>query len=301
MQTPYGYRAYGLTIRSDLVLPELDADVAARPDLVIRLGSIGRPLPTQSQGAVYEYGMEAKYLAWPEVGAFLIHGTNAIDVEPAPGVSIPLLNFPLLGPVMSLLLHLRGMLVLHASAINIAGKSAVFLGAKGAGKSTTAAALVSAGHCLLTDDVLAVDFSSSDRPRIVPGFPQLKLSEEVANKIVLDAAFSIPPPIPDFPKRQRRLTVPFSHCYVPLDCLYVLARGQSVAKRLLSTSDALIAVMRFSLLPLSMRRPLSGAQASVHLKQCATLVGLVRTYRLEVPSDLDRLGIVAKLVESDLS
>jgi hypothetical protein len=59
--------------------------------------------------------------------------------------------------------------------------------------------------------------------------------------------------------------------------------------------------MRFSLLPLSIGRPLSAAQASVHLKQCATLVGLVRTYRLEVPNDLDRLGIVAKLVESDLS
>ena len=38
MQAPHGYRAYGLTIRSDLLLPELDADVAARPDLVIRLG-----------------------------------------------------------------------------------------------------------------------------------------------------------------------------------------------------------------------------------------------------------------------
>jgi hypothetical protein len=301
MQAPYGYRAYGLTIRSDFVLPELDADVAARPDLVIRLGPTGRPLPTLSEGPVYEYGATAQYLAWPEVGAFRIHGTNTIEVEPAPGASIPLLNFPLLGPVMSLLLHLRGMLVLHASAINIAGKSAVFLGAKGAGKSTTAAALVSAGHHLLTDDVLAVDFSNSDRPRIVPGFPQLKLSEEVANKVVLDAAYSIPPPIPDFPKRQRRLTVPFSHCYVPLTCLYVLARGQSVAKSLLSTSDALIAVMRFSLLPLSMRRPLSAAQASVHLKQCATLVGAVRTYRLEIPSDLDRLGNVAELVESDLS
>ena len=233
-----------------------------------------------------------------------IHGTNTIDVEPAPGVSIPLLNFPLLGPVMSLSAPSArdvGPPPRKCNSILPERVKPFLLGAKGAGKSTTAAALVSAGHHLLTDDVLAVDFSSSDRPRIVPGFPQLKLSEEVANKIVLDAAFSIPPPIPDFPKRQRRLTVPFSHCYVPLDCLYVLARGQSVAKRLLSTSDALIAVMRFSLLPLYMRRPLCGAQASVHLKQCATLVGLVRTYRLEVPSGLDRLGIVAKLVESDLS
>jgi hypothetical protein len=301
MQAPYGYRAYGLTIRSDLLLPELDADAAACPDLVIRLASTGRPLPTRPQGPVYEYTMDAQYLAWPGVGAFLIRGTNTIDVEPAPGVSIPLLNFPLLGPVMSLLLHLRGMLVLHASAVNVAGKSAVFLGAKGAGKSTTAAALVSAGHHLLTDDVLAVDFSNSHSPRIVPGFPQLKLSEEVAKKVVLDAAFSIPPPIPDFPKRQRRLTAPFSHSCVPFKCLYVLVRGQAVAQSPLSTSDALIAIMRFSLLPLFVRRPLSAAEASAHLKQCATLAGLVRTYRLEVPSDLDRLGMIAKLLESDVS
>jgi hypothetical protein len=298
---PYGYRAYALTIRSDIVLPELEPDVAERPDVVMRLQPTGRPLPTPSQGHVREYGTDAQYLAWPDVGAFLIRGINAIDIEPAPGVSRPLLNFPLLGPVMAVLLHRRGMLVLHASAIDVAGRSAIFLGPKGAGKSTTAAALVAAGHRLLTDDVLAIDFSDAGGPRIAPGFPQLKLSEDAVNKIILDEAFSMPPPVPNFPKQQRRLTSPFSHSYTPLNCIYVLSRGPAATIGRLSTQDSLTALMRFSLLPLDRQRPLSGTEAGIHLKRCAALVGSVRVVTLQVPSNLDRLGEAARLVESDLS
>jgi hypothetical protein len=302
MQPPYRYRAYGLIIRSDLEMPELESVVAEQPDLIIRLSKVGRSLPALSQGALCVYGADAQYLAWPGVGGFLIRGTREIDIEPAPGVSIPLLNFPLLGPVMALLLHLRGMLVLHASAINVAGRSVIFLGARGAGKSTTAAALVAAGHQLLVDDVVAIDLSISGDPRIVPGFPTVKLTEVVAAKIVLDAAVSIPPPIPDFPKRQRRLAALSLHSYVPLSCIYVLARGPSASKGLLSAVDALTAIMRFSILPLSQQRPLSDKEAGIHLKQCAVLVGSVRAYRLEVPNDLDRLDEVVRLVvESSLS
>jgi hypothetical protein len=298
---PYRYRAYSLVIHSDLVLPELEPDAAERPDIVIRLQPTGRPLPSPAQGYICEYGSDIQYLAWPGVGAFVIRGVGEIDIEPAPGAGRPLLNFPLLGPVMALLLHLRGMFVLHASAVDVAGGSAVFLGAKGAGKSTIAAALVAAGHRLLTDDVLAIDFSESNGPRIVPGFPQLKLCEDAADKVVLKEAFSMAPPIPDFPKRQRRLTSPFLHSYAPLNCVYVLTREPVATTRELSAEDALTALIRFSLLPLYRQRPLSGAEASTHLKRCAALVGSVRVSALGVPSDFDRLEEVVRLVESDLS
>jgi hypothetical protein len=297
----YEYHAYGLSIRSDLALPELEAEPTERPDLVVQLRSVGRPFPSPAQGPVCEYGADEQYLAWPNVGAFLIRGHNRIDIEPAPGVSMPYLSFPLLGPVISLLLHIRGMLVLHASAIAVGGSSAIFLGPKGAGKSTTAAAFVAAGHRLLTDDVLGIDFSNSDNPQIVPGFPQLKLSTEAAERILLDTALTIPPPLPNFPKLQRRLTTPFLRSRAPLNRIYVLARGPFAAKHLLSASDALVAIMSFSFPFLNRQRALSHQEAAKHLKQCATLVGTVSTFKLEVPSDLDRLNETVKLVEGDLS
>jgi hypothetical protein len=300
---PHGYRAYGLTIRSDLLLPELDSDSADRPDLTIRLARTGRPLPQPSLGTVYESGAQDHYVAWPGVGAFLIRGAQAIDVEPAPGVSLPLLNFPLLGPVMARLLHLRGMLVLHASAVDLTGRGAVFLGAKGAGKSTTVAAFVAAGHRLLTDDVLAIRFSSHECPHIVPGFPQLKLNVDVADRFVWDGAVAMPPPIPGFPKQQRRLTGCFSHAPVLPRCIYVLAQGCSAKIVPLSAQDALGPLLSYSFASLFQRRygQLSKAEAGRHLSQCAALAGLVRVARLERPSDLQRLPDIVRLVEDDVA
>jgi hypothetical protein len=299
---PYGYRAFGLTMRSDLALPELDPDAADPPDVQINLGSTGRPPPSLDADVVFESGPEAQYVAWPGVGAFLTRGTHTIIVEPAPGVSMPLLNLPLLGPVMARLLYLRGMLVLHASAIDLAGRGAVFLGPKGAGKSTTVAAFVGAGHRLLTDDVLAVRISDVDNPRIVPGFPQLKLSKDAASRLVSHGAVAMPPPIPEFPKQQRRLTGPFSHTHVVPACLYVLARGDVARIMPLPAQEALGALLSFSFASLFHRRygQLGKAEASRHLAQCAALAGSVRIARLELPSGLDHLTEVVRLVADDI-
>jgi hypothetical protein len=299
---PHGYRAYGLSIRSDLPLPELEPDTADLPDLTIRLGRAGLPLPDPASETVYEFGEESQYVAWPGVGAFLIRGTSTIDIEPAPGVSEPLLNFPLLGPIMALLLHLRGMLVLHAGAVAVGGRGAVFLGAKGAGKSTTVAAFAAAGHRLLADDVLAVDVPQAGGPSIVPGFPQLKLVEDAASRLVLDGAVAMPPPVPDFPKQQRRLPGRFSHAAVTPHRIYVLARGEPARITALAAQDALGALLWFSFASIFKRRhmPLDRAQAGRHLAQCAALASAARVARLEVPGDLDRLGDIVRLVENDI-
>ncbi|HTZ72603.1 MAG TPA: hypothetical protein VMB47_01670 [Candidatus Aquilonibacter sp.] len=62
----------------------------------------------------------------------------------------------LLGPVMGLMLLLRGTVCLHASAIVIKSRAVLFLGDAGAGKSTTAAALAQRGHALLADDIVSI-------------------------------------------------------------------------------------------------------------------------------------------------
>ncbi len=62
----------------------------------------------------------------------------------------------LLGPVLGLLLRLRGVTCLHASAVAFGEKAVAFVGSEGAGKSTTAAALARQGHAILSDDVVAL-------------------------------------------------------------------------------------------------------------------------------------------------
>lgn len=63
----------------------------------------------------------------------------------------------LLGPVLGLLLRLRGVTCLHASAVALGERAVVFAGPAGAGKSTTAAALGRRGHAIVSDDIVAIE------------------------------------------------------------------------------------------------------------------------------------------------
>ena len=62
----------------------------------------------------------------------------------------------LLGPVLGLLLRLRGIACLHASAVAFENRAVALVGSEGAGKSTTAAAFAQRGHAVLSDDVVAL-------------------------------------------------------------------------------------------------------------------------------------------------
>lgn len=80
----------------------------------------------------------------------------------------------LLGPVMGVVLRLRGVTCLHASAISLRGKAIAFLGVAGAGKSTTAALFAHKGHAVLSDDIVAM-FERESSFYVLPAYPYLNL------------------------------------------------------------------------------------------------------------------------------
>lgn len=297
------YFAFGLSIRSDVLLPELShADLAGRrePDLIIRLESCGRPLPPEGSAVIIEIDPAGQhFLAWPGVAAFRFDGPGRISVEPYPAVPEALLAFPLLGPVFGLMLHMRGMLVLHASAVAIGGMSAVFVGDKMAGKSTTAGAFLRAGHRLLTDDLLAIDLSDPGALRILPAFAQIKLSEDSASAIDLDGAEALPLAHADMPKRQFRLEGHFTHRRMRPDHVFVLHRGgERPVIEPLAGVEALSAVMRFSYVARFGGAVLKGRTEADHMQRCARLARSAKVARLRLPQDLDRLGETVGLVEA---
>jgi hypothetical protein len=63
----------------------------------------------------------------------------------------------LLGPILGLLLRLRGVTCLHASAVAFADHAIAFVGSEGAGKSTTAALMARKGCAVISDDVVALE------------------------------------------------------------------------------------------------------------------------------------------------
>jgi hypothetical protein len=154
----YRYSYFTLTIDSELELPGLAAPVAtdasrhhggnSHPDVVIRLGSVD---------CSHEPATIGDEIAFPRyAGRFHIKRGREIVVDPHPEADPGIVRTLLLGRVMACLLRQRGYLPLHASAVAIEGRGVLFLGASGAGKSTTAAALYVRGHQVLADDVGAV-------------------------------------------------------------------------------------------------------------------------------------------------
>ncbi len=136
----YSYTAYGLRVQSSLALPgraggDGPADVEIKSDR-LHLPSCG-PI---KDGCVRASINEA-LLSWRNVGVFLVRSGHEIVVDVRPGLDDRLVQLLLLGPAFAALLHQRGHLVLHASAVSIDGEVVVFLGRSGCGKSTIAAAL----------------------------------------------------------------------------------------------------------------------------------------------------------------
>lgn len=80
----------------------------------------------------------------------------------------------LLGPVLGLLLYLRGITCLHASAVEIDGAAVAMVGDSGAGKSTTAAAFAHLGYRVLSDDVVTLN-EQGNAFIVHPAYPYIRL------------------------------------------------------------------------------------------------------------------------------
>ena len=303
----HAYCAFGLTFRSEVVLPELaevrlESDTAYDVDIV--LTSAGRSLPDLEDGLIFDLHQEGDhYMAWPDVAAFRIRGTTRIEVQPYPNAPPAYLAFPLLGPVLGFLLHLRGQLVLHGSGIDVNGGAALFVGDKMAGKSTTAAAFIKNGHSLLTDDLLAIDLSDRTAPKVLPAFSQLKLSDEASDAIALPAAEKLPLVFEGFAKHQHRLTGSFSRQDVPVGHIYVLNRipDAHAAPKLNPVRGvaALQAIARFAYVGRFGRAAFPEGAHAPHLERCAILASKCKVWQLDVPANLARIDEVVSLVERD--
>ena len=136
----------------------------------------------------------------------------------------------LVGPVLGLLLRLRGITCLHASAVLLEDCSVVFVGAEGTGKSTAAAAFALEGHGVLSDDVVALAENGSEF-RVLPAYPHLCLWPESVTML-----FGAPDVLPHFSKnwekhrmllgeRQTR----FEHRSAPLGAVYILGERRTDA------------------------------------------------------------------------
>jgi hypothetical protein len=237
------YTVFGLQVRSSLPLPELfPAPDCNAPDVTIELGSVPTP---DNAGPGINAANGALVLVIPDIGRFSISGGNSIIIDAEPGTPERNIRLYLLGSAFGALLHQRGLLPLHANALDVGGKAVAFMGASGAGKSTLAAWLHKHGHRMIADDVCVVGFDDSGLPYASPGLPRLRLWAEALELMGREREGLARSYVGDEEYDKFDLPIgPESAAFgeTPLAAVYVLERGQEFSIEPLAGVDAAEAV-----------------------------------------------------------
>jgi hypothetical protein len=169
------YNAFGLQVKSELPLPELITSCGV-PDVAIRFGRITEALDKPFLSGICFHALPNKFMLKVNgIACYLVENGNSIIIDRDEGGSDDEIRLFLLGSAFGALIHQRGILPVHGSAVVMDNKAIIFSGISGAGKSTLAAAFVHKGYKLLADDVCVVSLDQDDQPQVHPGYPQMKL------------------------------------------------------------------------------------------------------------------------------
>jgi hypothetical protein len=297
----FSYYTHGLRIQSTLPLPELVSYKRSKADVIIQQGNIECSLPKiDNAGSYFHMNGEEAFLFWKIVGSFLVRNGKEIIVDPLPGVEESLVRLPLLSVVLATVLHQRGFPALHANAIALNGDAVAFLGHKGSGKSTITAALYERGHIFVADDVVTLDLRSPGSPKVLPGFPQIRLMPDVAAAVLGDDPEKLPRLASKIDKRSRLAQRNFSLKPLLLRSIYILSEGLVPRIELLQPKEALVHIIRYSFPARVFTEYFHGAKAVSHFLRCVDIIEKVPVYLLKRPSSLSLLPDIARMVEEHL-
>jgi len=192
MKNEYYYKLYGLTVKSEVPIPQAlsitTENEILKPDVEVVLGQV--PLPLQEVGekgyGSWIKGFEAAWFNTKGTAQYFISGGNKIVIHPYDNPNEKLMISMILSAGMSLILLQRNDPVLHGSVIEKAGYAYIICGNSGAGKSTVTMDL------LEDKDVM---FMADDTVRLViengmvfchPTYPQQKVCRDLACRMGLD-------------------------------------------------------------------------------------------------------------------
>lgn len=295
---PY-YTTFGGCLRSEqLLFPELPFSDSETPHWSLHVADepcerrIGEMV-----GAGFESSCEIALYRIPD-GFRLRHScTGDFDITtsgsrivwyPCDDAKLEMGRIDVLGRVLSVALHMAGLLTLHGSAVAFEQGAVAFLAPKHHGKSTLAAALLRAGARLVSDDTVAVE--PSPPVTVHSGVPSMRLCSDSAQKFI-------------GAETPQRVGIDGKHVVdhkgadsvmlgqTPLSAIYLLKpvlRGMSVpaaSRTKLSVSQAAISIVSH----VKIGSLLGKAEASVVFDRAVRLAHLIPVYRLEVVRDFDKI------------
>lgn len=275
-------RFYGLTIASDIDLPELDhAPCGIAPDVTIAAGEVADLEgvdPTHIR-AYIDGAPDRLRLDLPGKMRMLIADGRTITYTRYPDVADDEVRLFLLGSGIGALLMQRGYIVVHGNAVvfDDLGGAGVCIGESGSGKSTTAIGMMQRGYQILADDICPV----SPDGIVPPGMPRAKLWQDTASLMDIDTA-----PLARLREGDAKFNLPLggAHCTQgqPIRAFFWLVPEDvaEVSARLIEGTEK-FTVLRNNIYRHEYLRPL-GLEAK-YLRRVADIASAYPVYRVSRP------------------
>jgi hypothetical protein len=267
----------------------------------IRYGRVEEVDTGSTEPGAYAIDVTPSFVAlrMNEVGGIKAVNGSQLIIDPEAGAEERGFRFLVAGIGLGFILHQRGISSLHASAVRVQDQAVAFIGWKGMGKSTTAAAFHQAGFSVITDDVLPLDLNP-DTVHVWPAFPHLKLLPQSVTSVFQEDPDAHPRLDPQGEKRSRSVRRGFPSKALPLQCIYVLdwAKDNCSAVQIdpLHGQDACIELLRHTF---ALRMLQQSAPTHDQLAFMSQVASRVHVRRLIRPVNLDQVATLPEVIVED--
>ena len=315
------YRVLGLTLETDMEFRTPLPPTIKAPDIHLHLTRGPRPpewpvdevpifeSPLRIEDdlplVALHRGPQGDLLRFTEVADFFMADdvirAHLVDPEYAFMVEIHLR-----GVVLSYWLERKGIPVLHASAVSVAGRTVGFIGTNRGGKSSLAVSLMARSFPLISDDLVGLQVSDAG-VLARPGFPSMRMWPDLAREVLGEEWERMPLAHPRLEKRRVPVGPDgfgrFLDRAQPLACLYLPERvdpgeGESdVRIHDVSPGEAVFEFLRGSFIT---RLPQAAGFTTNRLQLFMALAQTVPVRRLVYPSGFQHLPRVSESILADV-
>jgi len=291
-------KAYGLNFVSEVPLSGSVAERSIKSDVTIRFGDVPEELPPPFvKGVLYQAREDQFLLLLDGIARYLVQGGREIIIDRAPESNDDEVRLFLLSVCLGALLHQRGILALHASAIRTRRGAVLFIGASGNGKSTLLTSFVRRGYEMLADDIAGIVIDESGRMTVLPGYPQIKIWADAAERLGVSRE-NLQRIRPRFEKYAMSPESGLAAIPVPLYAIYTLQTYNEADIRI----EPLVGTARFAAIRQNTYRErfLDGLGVRpAHFRMAAAVAGTERFARVSRPRHPFMVEEIADKIEKD--
>jgi hypothetical protein len=194
--------------------------------------------------------------------------------------------------VLNKALFFMDRVILHAAAVRLGDRVHVFVGEKGAGKSTLCLGLARAGGTVLGEDHIILR-RQDGRFLVSGGDERSRLTERTERHFFPDRLAIVPKDFAGTPKKEIRMGDYFSsrpYQDFPAHRLFFPRVGADFAITPLKPQQALLRLMK---LTAQFQRFAGGPDQARFLELLSGFIGTVQSYEVELSPDLENLGRLA--------